>query len=135
MVTLISAQESETRTLASKRVRKYYDFVNPFLDIFIAPKPNGKLMKKKIGALDAKFKRYTNRFTKFYERCGTDGDETRKRRDAEEEEQAFIDEILADFDEITASKRFVRGKIGDLTGSFHSLFSKFSNFTFRHKIG
>ena len=38
---------------------------------------------------------------------------------AEEEEQAFIDEILADFDEITASKRFVRGKIGDLTGSFH----------------
>ena len=81
MVTLINAQESETRTLASKRVRKYYDFVNPFLDIFIAPKPNGKLMKNKIGALDAKFKRYTNRFTKFYERCGTDGDETRKRRD------------------------------------------------------
>ena len=81
LVTLVSAQESETRTLASKRVRKYYDFVNPFLDIFVTPKANGKLMKTKIAALDAKFKRYTNRFTKFYELCGTDGDGTRTRRD------------------------------------------------------
>ena len=39
----------------------------------------------------------------------------------EEEEQAFVDEIIADFDQITASKRFVRGKIGDLTGKFETL--------------
>ena len=69
------------RTLASKRVRKYYDFVDPFLNIFITPKPNGKLMRVKIAALDKKFDRYTTRFVKFYEQCGTDGEETRKRRD------------------------------------------------------
>ena len=38
-------------------------------------------MKFKIAALDKKFDRYTARFVKFYEQCGTDGDETRKRRD------------------------------------------------------
>ena len=39
----------------------------------------------------------------------------------EEEEQAFVDEIIADFDQITASKRLVRGKIGDLSGKFEIL--------------
>jgi hypothetical protein len=123
LIQLAAAQEGGTRTVASKRVQKYYDFVDPFLNIFINPKPNGKQMQYKIGTLDAKFQRYTNRFVKFYERCGTDEDEGRKRRDVAEDEQAFIDEIIADFDQITASKRFVRGKIGDLTGTFHNFFS------------
>ena len=81
LIQLATAQEG--RTVASKRVQKYYDFVDPFLNIFINPKPNGKQMQYKIGTLDAKFQRYTNRFVKFYERCGTDEDEGRKRRDGE----------------------------------------------------
>ena len=81
LIQLATAQEG--RTVASKRVQKYYDFVDPFLNIFINPKPNGKLMKYKIETLDAKLQRYTNRFVKFYERCGTDEDEGRKRREGE----------------------------------------------------
>jgi len=117
LIVLQMAFAQQRRTIASKRVNKYYDFVKPYLDIFIDPKSNGKMMEVKKNALDKKFKRYTNRFVKFYVLCGTDG-QNRKRRDAEQEELeelAFIEEIQAGLDEITASKRLVRGKIGDLS--------------------
>merc|ERR1711915_382234 len=40
-------------------------------------------MKVKIASLENKFERWTGRFVKFYERCGTEGEEvgTRRRRE------------------------------------------------------
>ena len=43
------------------KVNKYYNFVEPFLNIYINPKPNGKLMKVKIEKFERKFLKYKNR--------------------------------------------------------------------------
>lgn len=69
------------------KVNKYYNFVEPFLNIYINPKPNGKLMKVKIGKLEDKFEKYKNRFSKYYVRCGIEEEESRKRRRRETKEE------------------------------------------------
>ena len=49
---------------ALTKMNKYYNFVDPFLNIFIHPKPNGKMMKVKIASLENKFERWTGRYVK-----------------------------------------------------------------------
>jgi len=76
----LSAQGGFQKTALTK-MNKYYNFVDPFLTIFIHPKENGKQMKVKIASLEDKFERWTGRFVKFYERCGTEGETERRRRE------------------------------------------------------
>ena len=71
----ISAQNGGFQKTALTKMNKYYNFVDPFLTIFIHPKENGKMMKMKIESLENKFERWTGRFVKFYERCGIEGTE------------------------------------------------------------
>jgi len=72
------------------KVNKYYNFVEPFLNIYINPKPNGKLMKVKIEKFERKFLKYKNRFSKYYGLCGIEEEfETgRRRRETKEERKA-----------------------------------------------
>jgi len=77
--TFVSAQGGFQKTALTK-MNKYYNFVEPFLTIFVHPKENGKMMKVKIASLEDKFERWTGRFVKFYERCGTEGEEITGRR-------------------------------------------------------
>ena len=51
--TFVSAQGGFQKTALTK-MNKYYNFVEPFLTIFVHPKENGKMMKVKIASLEDK---------------------------------------------------------------------------------
>ena len=104
----LSAQGGFQKTALTK-MNKYYNFVDPFLTIFIHPKENGKMMKVKIASLEDKFERWTGRFVKFYERCGTEGDVegSRRRRETPAERR----EKRREFRKNRRENKFKQGRI------------------------
>ena len=101
----LSAQGGFQKTALTK-MNKYYNFVDPFLTIFIHPKENGKQMKVKIASLEDKFERWTGRFVKFYERCGTEGETERRRRETPAERR----EKRREFRKNRRENKFKQGK-------------------------
>lgn len=130
---------------AESRLNKYNNFVGPFLDIFgstqsdnsIDRTPNRKKIK-----LEAKFDRITNRFVKFYQKCGVeDGPTLRRgkrstkqqkiaqRREARRErrkkrkqglqrlteEEQHIKDIEEALAKLQSGDRMSRARIGDIT--------------------
>lgn len=53
ILNFVTAQGGFQKTALTK-MNKYYNFVEPFLTIFVHPKENGKMMKVKIASLEDK---------------------------------------------------------------------------------